>query len=42
MSSAYTFEKERLKHLLTIFMDNDCDFENKFPEQWKKTLTLYF
>lgn len=41
MSKSYNFEKERLKPILSVFIDGDCDFE-KFPSVFKKPLNLYF
>ena len=42
MSKPFTFEKERLKPILSVYIGEGCDFENTFPSNFKKPLTLYF
>ena len=41
MPEIYTFEKERIKLLLTLFTNNGAQWD-EFPEQFKKPLNLYF
>jgi hypothetical protein len=42
MSKNWTFEKERLKPLVTMFLNTGCDFEQHFPATFKKPITFYF
>jgi hypothetical protein len=42
MSKTYNFEKERLKPLISVYIKSGCDFENHFPQNFKKPLNLYF
>ena len=42
MSKFWTFEKERLKSLVTVYLNTGYDFDNCFPPNFKKPLTLYF
>jgi len=42
MSKQYTFEKELLKNLVTVYMTGGCNFESDFPEEFKKPIKLFF
>ena len=42
MSKQYVFEKERLKQIVTVFIQTGCDFEDGFPSNFKKPITFYF
>jgi hypothetical protein len=42
MSKPYTFEKELLKNLVTVFLTNGCNFESSFPDEFKKPIKLFF
>lgn len=36
------FEKERLTHLVSLFLKNGGNFEDNFPETFKKSVPMYF
>jgi hypothetical protein len=42
MSKQYTFEKELLKNLVSLYLTNGCNFESNFPEEFKKPIKLFF
>ena len=42
MSKQYTFEREQLKTLVKLFLDNNGQFNENYPEEAKKAMKLFF
>ena len=40
MPSIYPFEKEKLKPVIDLFLRTGANFEEKFPQQFKKSMRL--
>jgi hypothetical protein len=42
MSKQFTFEKEMLKNLVSLFLQGAGNFDANFPEEFKKPIKLFF